>query len=197
MEGASDKMFSKGSQLTTETVSANAEQSQESKEKSKPKQIKTARGSVYTYLPDGRTSRFKVATGETFEPMDVLVFVPPWEKIKDQIPAEYTHIFKDIEYEMQYDQLLLEYVHLDGKTIYIIDEKSKYLKTQADVDAAERAFLAFIDKVDKKKTFTLPVAKEPRIGFHTFDTGFITNKEGIEERHKHLGNKVVDIEYSE
>lgn len=44
-------------------------------ERQKPAEVITARGSVYRYLSDGRTQRFKTATGELHEPQDTLVFI--------------------------------------------------------------------------------------------------------------------------
>lgn len=55
-----------------------------SQETLKPSEIITEKGSVYRYLPDGRTQRYKAITNVLNEPMDVMVFVPPWELIKDQ-----------------------------------------------------------------------------------------------------------------
>lgn len=39
-----------------------------------PQSFTTSKGSVYTYLPDGRVERFKTATGERFDKADICVF---------------------------------------------------------------------------------------------------------------------------
>ncbi len=72
-------------------------------------EITTAKGSVYKYLPDGRTQRFKQATGELNDPQDSIVFIPPWDMIKAPAMKAYPEIFGHIENEAQYEQVLLEY----------------------------------------------------------------------------------------
>lgn len=50
----------------------------EKKEKPQIDYVETEKGSVYTYLPDGRTQRFKKAANETYSPQDAIVFIPDW-----------------------------------------------------------------------------------------------------------------------
>lgn len=193
MERAPENMrFSKSARLAAEGNDANP---QEVNEQLKPKQIITAKGSVYSYLPDGRTQRYKAATGETFEPTDVLVFVPPWEKVEGMMISHYPEVFERVTDDFDYEQLLLRYVQLDGKRVVIIDQDANQIKTQEDADAANRLFLAFIDTLKNTHDFSLPVAKDARIGFQTFDASYMTDDAGVEKRSRHLGNKVVEITY--
>lgn len=182
-------------QISKSAAEGENQKPKEDKEQLKPKQIITAKGSVYSYLPDGRTQRFKKATGENFEPMDVMVFVPPWEIIKDKIPHRYTEFFSGVMDEFEYDQLLLSYVHLEGKKVVIVDKNGDQIKTQKEADLSERLFLGFIDKINNKLDFYIPVVKDPRVGFNTFDASYKMEENGLERRWYHLGNKVVDIKY--
>ena len=168
----------------------------EKKEKPKPSELITERGSVYRYLPDGRTQRFKTATGELNEIQDTLTFIPPYDLVKEQGSKLYSDIFKGVENTAQYDQLLLEYAQLEGRTIRVIDENSKELTSVAEIENAKRVFLAFVDKNNAKNSFTLPVSKEPKLGYLTFDTRKYKGEDGKTYRERHIGNKVKDIKYA-
>jgi hypothetical protein len=126
-------------------------------------------GSVYKYLPDGRTQRFKVATGELSEPQDTIVFMPSWERIGQWALQAYPEIFKGVENSAQYEALLVHYVHGGNKTIRIVDQTGAEMMNNAQADKAVRVFAALIDKDENGQTM----------------------------REKHLGNKVVDIKYQE
>ncbi len=163
----------------------------------RPKQITTSKGSVYTFLPDGRTQRYKKETGETMEPMDLIVFVPPWNVVKDKVPKLYEKFFGNIQSDFEYDQLILQYVHEKDKSIYVTDQDGKILKTQEEIDSASRVYVACVSKKDVNDGFYLPVVKDARIGFSTLDMKFWIDDKGMEMRVKHLGNDVVDIQYPE
>lgn len=167
--------------------------------------VVTEMGSEYKYFPDGRTQRFKKAEGKNYEPQNAMVFVPDWEwilKNKNNMPKEYwtKNIFG--ENEVQYEQVLLEYIQKEkkteneGKKVYIIDEKGHKLETNEKISkAGEKIFLWFgKETIDNKyvEDFRIPVTDRPTIGFFTFDTR--KYKEGNQwVREKHLGNKVIEI----
>jgi hypothetical protein len=65
----------------------------ESIERHKPTRLVTAKGSVYTYLPDGRTQRYKAATETLEAPQDLLVFMPPWNTIETKAKELYPEVF--------------------------------------------------------------------------------------------------------
>lgn len=157
--------------------------------------FKTEKGSVYTYLPDGRTQRLKTATGEQLEPEAAIVFIPPLELIKEGALANYPEIFKSIENSAIYSQRLLEYIHLPGKTIRITDDKGKEIYTAKEVQEASSVLILFLDRNNPKESFYLPVAKVPKINYLTFDTTKFVGKDGNTYRSKHIGNKIVEIEY--
>ena len=159
----------------------------------KPKSIITAKGSKYTYLDDGRTQRYKKVSNETSEPQDLLVFIPPWEKIRESAISHYPHIFKGIENQVQFEQVVLDYMH-KGKTIRPVNKEGKVLETTQKLAAGEEIFLAFINKEDGN-VFHLPVSKRPKIGWLTFDTRLYTDESGAIMRERHIGNAVTRIEY--
>ncbi len=163
-------------------------------EKKRVVKFKTEKGSVYTYLPDGRIQRFKTATGALSKPKDVIVFVPPWNLVMDQAKKLYPEVFGVIGDEREYDGLLLRYVHAPAYTIHIIDGEGVELLNPSQIAAAPKVFLAFSDRSKPGSTFTIPVAKEPKIGYSTYDTARF-EEDGTMLESKHLGNKVVEIEY--
>jgi hypothetical protein len=173
-------------------------QASESVEKLKPKSLTTAKGSIYTYLPDGRTQRYKKATETLEAPQDLLVFIPPFEKVIDKARELYPNFFTNIENDTQFQQLLLEYMTKDGtKTIRPgADQQEIYslIGTPRDL----QVFLYFIDKIKNKVDFILPTSREAKIGYNTFDARKFYD-EGAKQhmRERHIGNKVVSIEYEQ
>lgn len=170
--------------------------SAERKEK-RPTEIVTARGSVYRYLPDGRTQRFKTKTGELNEPQDTLVFIPPFEMIGAKAAELYPDIFRGIENGLQFDEVLLGYAQLHGRTMRVVDENSSELRGNEEVRNAGRVFVQFIDRDDPKNSFVLPVSKDPKAGYNTFDTRKFIDEDGELKRERHIGNKVVEVKYAE
>lgn len=159
-------------------------------------EIVTAQGSIYRYLPDGRTQRYKTATEKLETPQDVIAFIPPWEIIQNQAAKLYPEIFGNVKDERQYEQTILPYAQLEGYTMRVIDEKGQELKTNYEVESVDRAFLSFIDRKNPKKNFTLPIATEPKLGYYTFDTRKFVDDNGETMRERHIGNKVVEIKTS-
>lgn len=162
-----------------------------------PTEFTTARGSVYRYLPDGRTQRSKMASGEVFEPQDIIVFIPPYGQVINKATELYPEIFKGIKNEVQFRQILLEYSQLSGRTIRIVNSEGVELTTPQELKETDRVFLNFIDKNNSNRNFFLPASKEPKIGYATYDTRKFTNEEGETLRVRHIGNDVIDIKYSE
>ncbi len=173
----------------------NQETKTESTEKLKPIEFTTAKGSVYTYLPDGRTVRFKNATNEKLEPQDVCVFLPPWAEINIKAKEIYPEIFVGIENEVQFEQVILPYAQMPGYTMKVCDRGGSELITNADVAKADQVFILFSDKKNPNNSFYLPASGEPKIGYSTFDTR-VYEKDGKRLRSTHIGNKVVGIKYA-
>ena len=171
-----------------------AEAQQESAER-QPKSITTAQGSTYMYLEDGRTQRFKQATGEMKEPQDLLVFLPPWEEIADKAASLYPEIFNGIENQPQYEQIMLAYAQTSGKTMRPMNAQGQVIGKLSDIEEGEQVFVAFVNKETGKTDFHLPVAKMPKIGWNAFDTRVYQDKDGNTMRERHIGNQVTDIQY--
>ncbi len=161
----------------------------------RPKRIETSKGSVYSYLPDGRTQRFKKASSEQLEPQDVLVFVPPWKYIAEKTLATYPDTMSGIENETIFIETLLEYAQRGEKTIRLIDEAGREVLDNKGAQEAQQIFMALIDKKDESKPIYIPVGKRPALGWLTFDTRKYTEPDGSTMREKHLGNTVVKIEF--
>lgn len=172
-----------------------AQNTNESLEKPKPVSFTTAKGSVYTYLPDGRTQRFKEATGESLDPQDVCVFLPPYEEIYAEAKKRFPEIFAEVDNHILFKQLILDYQNRDGLTIRVTDSKGNEITTNDQLTNVGEVYMYFIDKNNSKNNFYLPVSKEPKIGYNTFDTR-IYKEDGQTKKERHLGNKVVDIKYS-
>ena len=166
-------------------------------EKKKPSRFNTAQGSVYEYLPDGRTQRFKTAINEQQEPNDAIVFVPPWDLVKNEVKKNYPKIFEQIEGQGLFEALLLDYVKVPGHTMRITDGQGKELLSNGEIKAADKVFILCLDKKDLANSFYIPVSKEPKIGFQTYDTSKYVGEDGQTYRDKHLGNAVTEIEYAE
>ena len=134
--------------------------------------FKTAKGSVYTYLPDGRTQRFKTATNEQNEPQDLTVFVK----------------FKDAEQEQDFLEGIQRSERF-GTKVYLIDQQGN--KYDTNEQAAGKDVRLVLVK-DGKVIDTVETSLTPQIGYNTFDQRRF-KKDGENYREAHLGNKVTEI----
>jgi len=154
----------------------------------KPNKVITEKGSIYTYLDNGKTQRYKAATGETHKPQNVLVFIPNHEWIQDNCPHGQAHLFG--ENENQYSQKILGYVHLKGRKTHIINESGKRLEDNLSIAKSEKIIMTFEN--NGNLDFYMPVSKDPKIGFFTYDTR-LYKEGGRTMRERHIGNKVIAI----
>lgn len=199
---ASDGYTYVRTRTSTYRIMAGESENRESSEEKKPKRVITSRGSVYTYLDDGRTQRFKEATGEMQEPMDLLVFVPPWEVIAEEARKRYPNL-SGIENDNLFNQFLLEVLHgydshyhktaigkSDGSGVPLSRATSN---NQIAGSAFGKVFLVLMPRegsgVDQ---IALPVSVEPKEGWRTYDQGVTSDGKSTI---RHLGNKVVRVEY--
>jgi hypothetical protein len=187
-----DGNFDQWKQLQAE----NSEVKTQPEQIKRPKSITTAKGSVYSYLEDGRTQRYKLANETLESPMDLLVFIPPWEQIADKAKELYPDIFAGIENETQFEQLMLEYMEKRGKKTIRPAVGTQETYSLANMSSDTQVFLNFVDKENRRVDFVLPTSREPKIGYKTFDARKYIDpdtRESMKERH--IGNKVVKIEY--
>lgn len=167
-------------------------------EKEVPREIDsiiTARGSVYRYLPDGTTQRYKTAEQREYDPQTAIVFVPDYETIKKSAPSSFNTDAILGKNETQYEQSLLEKVQSKGSRNYIVNAKGSKLDTKEAIEQETGPiFLTFGS--DGKVDFFLPVSIKPKVGYYTFDTHkYKDAQDGQWKRERHLGNKVTKIKY--
>lgn len=145
----------------------------------KVKSFKTERGSVYTYDSEGKTTRFQTATGEKHERQDITVFV-------DLNPVETQ------EYLAAYR------LENTGKKIYIIEQQQdgsgNVIRDVSKVKDKDKLLIGIVK--DKKVLAKHKAVLEPTIGYLVFDYRHFT-KDGETFSERHLGNKVVEINYEE
>ncbi len=194
VEADGNNQLEQGTKNVPESPAVENDSKIDSNEKPKPVKFTTAKGSTYTYLPDGRTKRFKKATGEEFDPQDICVFVPPWGEIKDEALRLYPQL-RGVENEAQFDQVILSHIHEDGFTTRITDRGGNVISRTDELEAADEAFMYLIDKNNPGNSFAIPVSKEPLIGYSTYDSRSY-EENGQHKSERHFGNKVVDIQYS-
>lgn len=145
----------------------------QSEEVTKPiESFETAKGSVYTVLPDGKTQRFKTATGEKNDPQDLIVFAK----------------FKDSQQEQDF---LSAQNRKDGQKLVVVDKDGNIYNTNEEVKGKD-VKLAIIK--DGNIIDTAETSIDPKIGYNTFDQRRF-EKDGEPVRSTHLGNKVTKINY--
>lgn len=154
----------------------------------KPKVVITSRGSRYTFLPNGKTERFKAVTGETLPPMDVLLFIPPLADIPESVKNHYPHIFSPSLTQDEFIQICLSY-----NPIVPVFRDGREITEATDIKEGDEVFLYFIK--DNKPDFHIPVSYEPTIGHSTYDRRTWSNEEGRRMHQHHLGHAVIDVEY--
>jgi hypothetical protein len=168
-------------------------------------EVITAKGSVYSYLDDGRTQRSKKALKDNEEsikePQDVLVYVPDYLTLKQKGGQTWIDYLdsKGMDNPGTYEQVLNEYAQTNGKTIRVVSGKGKQLLTNLEVSLVEEGegvFIALIDKgLDGDKTYaTIPVTGRPVLGFSTYDARrYYDEITGKPMKEQHIGNRVIRI----
>lgn len=162
-------------------------------------QIITARWSIYQYLPDGRTQRFKSVEQKLYPPQNAIVFIPDYETLKrvaSQPGVRFDMASTLGENELQMLQILLEYVYRTTGRVYICTHAGDKLEHNSDIaNHPGQIFLAFGDEKKSHMDFYFPVSKEPKIGYHPFDTSKYPHPHNPQEhiRERHIGNKIVSI----
>lgn len=140
--------------------------------------FKTAKGSVYTYDSEGKTTRFKTATGEQQERQDLTVFV---------------------DLTSEEERQFLDAIHTEGDStkVYVVerqpDDSALIVRDISQVKDPARLYLTVV--IGGQIVNNRPVSITPREGADVFDTRhFEENGQMMTERH--LGNKVVEISYT-
>lgn len=143
--------------------------------------FRTAQGSVYRYDHEGKTTRFKSATGKQQERQDLTVFSPlSIEEEQDYLSA-YRH-----------DTLLAD---KDSK-VYVVerqpDDSALIVRDVSQVKNPDSLYLAIVKNghIVKNNKASL----QPAVGYNVFDTRHFVEG-GVEKTERHLGNKVTEIVY--
>lgn len=138
--------------------------------------FETSKGSIYTVLPDGRTQRFKTATGKQSEATDLIVFIK----------------FVDDNQEQRF----LRGVQDDnsGTKVYVIDKEGNKYSKSSDIKDKDVKFV-LIDEKTNEVLEIVETKQEPTIGYNVYDERRFT-KDGEQYRAKHIGNKVTKINKS-
>ena len=139
----------------------------------------TEKGSVYTYDESGRTSRFKIKTGEHLEPQDITVFSD----------------LNDEENRIILDAIFGENPEAKKK-VYVVETageaNAKIIRNISDVTDPRNLFLVTYDK-NGKILMAKKATLKPTLGYTVFDTKHF-QKDGEGKTERHLGHKVIKID---
>lgn len=161
-------------------------------EQKRPTSLETAKGSVYQYLPDGRTQRFKKVENKQYEPQDVIVFIPDWITLKTNAPSNFLERFEGGE--TGFVETMLEYCK--EMKVYVIDNQGNKISSNKEKEDKAQLLLAFCKDPESSPDFVVPVSPKPKENWFVYDTRKYFNQEkGQWEREQHIGNKVVKINY--
>lgn len=149
----------------------------------------TEKGSIYKYLSDGRTQRFKTITQEFSNPQDAIVFIPDYQTILKIAPKRIIDAFGPNE--LRYLSKILSYMQ-HGKKIRIVDKKGNRIFKNNEIQKLNDVWVSLGTKT--QMDYMLLVEKNPQLGFTPFDTTlFIKNNQTY--RDKHMGHKIIEIVY--
>ena len=149
--------------------------------------IVTEKGSIYRYLPNGKTQRYKKIDDSLQNHQDILVFVPPYDWVKQNSPENVRD--KLGRNEKEYIRMIETYIFVQGKKARIVDSSGKKLASNEEVRQTEgQVFLAL--GTETETDLAIPVSKEAKLEFYAFDTRKFENGT---LRESHLGHKVVEI----
>jgi hypothetical protein len=154
--------------------------------------VVTAKGSTYSYLPDGTTQRIKKVEGKEYPPQSALVYVPDYEWVKKNFrPDKLETIFGDNP--GTYVETLVGYIQGKDKKCYLVDQEGNKLETNQELrDSKGPIFLTFGD--EQNTDFMIPVTVDPTVGYMTYDSRkYKDNETGEYKRERHLGNPVIKI----
>jgi len=150
---------------------------------------------TYTLRPDGKTERFGQIPQEQGKPQDAIVFVPPWSVIKDAIPANLKLLF-EYNNEEEYQRMLIGYVQRTDNPrarIHIHNHDRIVLTSNREIqEQIEQVWLVLM-KDNDTLDLTLPVSKEPRIGWYPLDMTIVQLQDGVWETKWHLGSPITEI----
>jgi hypothetical protein len=163
--------------------------------------IVTEKGSVYTYLPNGQTQRFKKKTNTLCKPLDFLVYIPPFEeletlcgrhKVKNPNFLSEDHYAATIPVfgAAGVDNFVIPGVLVDGDLYAVKDTRNNAVR-EAWEESGKIMGLGFYGS-NSQQRFVLPVSMFPIIGATTCD-GFVRPSSKGYDSKAHIGHKVTEI----
>ena len=144
--------------------------------------FKTAKGSVYTYDEDSKTTRYKTATNEPQARQDITVFAKLTAEDEEAYIAAYRSKYRRDPHERVY---VLERQP---------DDTPKIIRDIQEVSDPENLYLGIMK--EKEIIRLVKASISPVIGTHPFDSRRFKNDQGEWKSERHLGNEVVEIEYA-
>ena len=143
----------------------------------------TEKGSVYRYLPNGMTQRFKTAEGRLSPPKDILVYVPDFESL-----LRMESIDRPGNTEDEYYASLLDHVHDRSKWIRVANRDGRSFRTNHEIVAdGGPIWIAFGE--GESLSFCLPAFHLPKEGYLAYDVKY----EADNTCRRHLGHKVTQV----
>lgn len=136
----------------------------------------TSKGSIYKYLPDGRTQRYKTVEGKEHDPQDLTSFVK----------------FSDPDQEQRFLSGIQESDKSNTK-VYLIDKTGRIYDTNEEAKGKD-VKLALVNPKTGEVIETAKTSMDPQKGYQVFDQRRF--KEGEHKfREKHIGNEITEINY--
>ena len=148
----------------------------------KVESFKTSRGSIYTYDDEGKTTRYKKATEKLQPKHDLTVFADLTEDEREQIELA---IFSFGEPE---------------EKVYVLEGKpKKHLEIRRDISEVKDPDNLFLVILEGGERYTLfkKATLTPTIGYTVYETRSYYDDDGQYWTSRHMGNKVVEINYEE
>ena len=163
--------------MSYETTAAPLTELEDSSEIPQIARFSTAKGSVYSYDAEGKTTRFKATTGEQHERQDLTLFLPLTPEQK---------------------QKFLDATHLETRKVYAVerlpDDSYRILRDVSGIGDPNRVYLGVFK--DGKMLGANPAFLHPVVGYNVFDTRhYQEDSKWLTERH--LGNRVTEITYKD
>lgn len=141
--------------------------------------FETARGSVYIYDAEGRTTRFKTATGEPHDTQDITVFAHMTPEQRQKVSDAYR-----IENQAEETRVYVVERQEDGQP--------KVVRKVEDVTRPSELFLTV--SRNGRMAGSVRASLMPEVGTTVFDARHFL-KDGVWETERHLGHEVTKINY--
>ena len=157
-------------------------ETESSAETPKVTSFKTERGSVYRYDSEGKSTRFKTATGKLKERTDLTVFA-------DLTPEQEADFM---------DSVYAESATPDSKrTVQVLerqeDNNGKFIRDVSEINDPSKLLLAILQK--GRIVGYVPASLSPKVGATVFERRNI-KKDGQRFTERHIGHKVTEISYA-